>query len=108
MPGLSVALRQQAPIPLDAVFSCAPGEVLAIVGPSGSGKSTVLRAVAGMPEASKTLYRLARVEEAMGEAERARATRARAVALSGGTAEPAADGTGERLAAVRDGDGGSQ
>jgi molybdate transport system ATP-binding protein len=48
MPGLSVALRQNMPIPLDAEFTCAPGEVLALVGPSGSGKSTVLRAVAGL------------------------------------------------------------
>jgi len=45
--GLLVALRQDAPIPLDATFACAPGEVLALVGPSGSGKSTILRAIAG-------------------------------------------------------------
>lgn len=45
--GLRVSLRQQAPIPLDAEFACAPGEVLALVGPSGAGKSTVLRTIAG-------------------------------------------------------------
>jgi molybdate transport system ATP-binding protein len=45
--GLQVALEQDAPIPLAASFSCAPGEVLALVGPSGSGKSTILRAIAG-------------------------------------------------------------
>ena len=45
--GLEVALAQQAPIPLAAAFSCAPGEVMALVGPSGSGKSTILRAIAG-------------------------------------------------------------
>jgi molybdate transport system ATP-binding protein len=45
--GLHVELRQQKPVPLDAEFSCAPGEVLALVGPSGSGKSTILRAIAG-------------------------------------------------------------
>jgi molybdate transport system ATP-binding protein len=45
--GLSVALYQRAPIPLDARFTCAPGELLALVGPSGSGKSTILRAIAG-------------------------------------------------------------
>jgi molybdate transport system ATP-binding protein len=45
--GLHVELRQDGPIPLDARFSCAPGEVLALVGPSGSGKSTILRAIAG-------------------------------------------------------------
>ncbi len=45
---LNVHLRQEAPIPLDAHISCAPGEVLALVGPSGSGKSTILRAIAGL------------------------------------------------------------
>lgn len=45
--GLELQLRQAAPIPLDATFACAPGEVLALVGPSGSGKSTLLRAIAG-------------------------------------------------------------
>jgi molybdate transport system ATP-binding protein len=46
--GLSVRLRQSAPIPLDAAFDCQAGEVLALVGPSGSGKSTVLRCIAGL------------------------------------------------------------
>jgi molybdate transport system ATP-binding protein len=45
--GLEVELRQEAPIPLDAAFGCAPGEVLALVGPSGSGKTTILGAIAG-------------------------------------------------------------
>jgi molybdate transport system ATP-binding protein len=45
--GLRAELRQEGPIPLDVAFSCAPGEVVALVGPSGSGKSTILRAVAG-------------------------------------------------------------
>ena len=45
--GLAVTLEQAAPIPLAAAFSCAPGEVMALVGPSGSGKSTILRAIAG-------------------------------------------------------------
>lgn len=56
--GLSVRLRQTAPIAIDAAFHCAPGEVLALVGPSGSGKTTVLRAVAGLarlPEGRITL-----------------------------------------------------
>jgi molybdate transport system ATP-binding protein len=46
--GLEIELYQPSPIPLDAEFSCAAGEVLGLVGPSGSGKSTVLRAVAGL------------------------------------------------------------
>jgi molybdate transport system ATP-binding protein len=46
--GLSVNVQQSGPIPLDAEFGCAPGEVLAMVGPSGSGKSTLLRAIAGL------------------------------------------------------------
>jgi molybdate transport system ATP-binding protein len=45
--GLSVCLQQTLPIPLAAEFSCAPGEVLALVGPSGSGKSTILRSIVG-------------------------------------------------------------
>ncbi len=47
MPGLSVDLSQNSPIPLAASFNCAPSEVLALVGPSGSGKSTILRSIAG-------------------------------------------------------------
>jgi molybdate transport system ATP-binding protein len=48
MPALSVRLRQTAPIPLDAGFDCALGELLALVGPSGSGKTTILRVIAGL------------------------------------------------------------
>ena len=46
--GLRVAIRQSAPIALDADLACGRGEVLALVGPSGSGKSTVLRCIAGL------------------------------------------------------------
>ena len=46
--GLQLDLRQSSPIPLNAQISCAPGEVLALVGPSGSGKSTLLRSIAGL------------------------------------------------------------
>jgi molybdate transport system ATP-binding protein len=46
--GLTVELRQDAPIPLDANFSCDAGQMLALVGPSGSGKSTILRSIAGI------------------------------------------------------------
>jgi molybdate transport system ATP-binding protein len=45
---LRVALRQTAPIPLDAAFEVAPGELLALVGPSGAGKTTILRGIAGL------------------------------------------------------------
>ena len=51
--GIQIELQQHAPIQLDANFSCAPGEVLALVGPSGSGKSTILRAIAGLYRPSK-------------------------------------------------------
>ncbi|MFN3583165.1 ATP-binding cassette domain-containing protein [Phenylobacterium sp.] len=47
-PGLHVRLSQAGPIPLDVALSCAPGEVLGVVGPSGAGKTTLLRAVAGL------------------------------------------------------------
>ena len=50
--GLKVVLRQSARIALDAELSCAPGELLALVGPSGSGKSTVLRMIAGLARPS--------------------------------------------------------
>lgn len=46
--GVTVQLRQGAPIPLDVSFDCHRGELLALVGPSGSGKSTVLRCIAGL------------------------------------------------------------
>jgi len=58
-PGLHVDVRQDRPIPLAAAFSCAPGEVLALVGPSGSGKSTLLRAIAGTYRPASGLIRVA-------------------------------------------------
>jgi molybdate transport system ATP-binding protein len=48
MPALSVRLRQQTPIPLNAEFGCEAGELLALVGPSGSGKTTILRVICGL------------------------------------------------------------
>lgn len=45
---LIVRLQQQQPMPLDCEFTCAAGELVALVGPSGSGKTTVLRAIAGL------------------------------------------------------------
>ncbi|HWK38617.1 MAG TPA: ABC transporter ATP-binding protein [Hyphomicrobium sp.] len=47
-PALSIALRQDAPIPLDVSLSTRRGELLALIGPSGSGKTTVLRSIAGL------------------------------------------------------------
>jgi molybdate transport system ATP-binding protein len=46
--GLSVQLDQRSPTKLDVNFSCAAGEMIALVGPSGSGKTTILRAIAGL------------------------------------------------------------
>ncbi|MGN2392247.1 ABC transporter ATP-binding protein [Pelomicrobium sp. G1] len=46
--GLAVEFRQTGPIPLNAQFHCAPGELVVLVGPSGSGKSTILRCIAGL------------------------------------------------------------
>lgn len=45
---LHVRLRQAAPVPLDATFTCAANELLALIGPSGSGKSTILQVIAGL------------------------------------------------------------
>jgi molybdate transport system ATP-binding protein len=43
-----VKLSQAGPIPLDAEFECATGELLALIGPSGAGKTTILRAISGL------------------------------------------------------------
>ena len=50
MPNKSIIiqLQQDAPIPLDLDFSCAPGEIVVVVGPSGSGKTTLLRSICGI------------------------------------------------------------
>lgn len=45
---LSVRIAQRAPFPLDAGFTCGPGEVLGIFGASGSGKTTLVRTIAGL------------------------------------------------------------
>ncbi len=46
--GLEVALSRAGPLAVDAAFSVAPGETLALVGPSGAGKSSLLKAIAGL------------------------------------------------------------
>ena len=48
MQGLNVTLHDDTPIPLAVDFTCAPGQMTALVGPSGSGKSTILRSIAGL------------------------------------------------------------
>lgn len=55
--GLWMQVSQSLPIPLEATLTCAPGEVLALVGPSGSGKSTLLRTLAGLVQPGSGVIR---------------------------------------------------
>ena len=48
MSTLEVSLHNVTPMRLDASFTCAAGELVALVGPSGSGKTSLLRAIAGL------------------------------------------------------------
>ena len=45
---LQVEISQSLPMPLQGSFSCAPGQMLALVGPSGAGKTSMLRMLAGL------------------------------------------------------------
>lgn len=45
---LQVDISQTSPMPLQGSFSCAPGQMLALVGPSGAGKTSMLRVLAGL------------------------------------------------------------
>ena len=45
---LQVEISQTSPMPLRGSFSCAPGQMLALVGPSGAGKTSMLRVTAGL------------------------------------------------------------
>jgi molybdate transport system ATP-binding protein len=59
---LRVDLYQSGPIPLAAQFTCAAGELLALVGPSGSGKTTILRTIAGLYHPAQGSVRCADVQ----------------------------------------------
>jgi molybdate transport system ATP-binding protein len=50
---LQVHLEQSSPIALSVEFTCAAGEMVALVGPSGSGKTSILRAIAGLTSPGK-------------------------------------------------------
>lgn len=54
---LNVSLTDTCQPALNVEFSCASGELLALVGPSGAGKSTVLRCIAGLHKASQGVIR---------------------------------------------------
>ena len=49
---LQVEISQTSPMPLRGSFSCAPGQMLALVGPSGAGKTSMLRVLAGLMQAA--------------------------------------------------------
>ncbi len=50
--GLGVSLAMARPVPIAVDFTCAPGELVALIGPSGAGKTTILRAIAGLDRAA--------------------------------------------------------
>lgn len=54
---LNVSLTDTRQPTLNVEFSCASGQLLALVGPSGAGKSTVLRCIAGLHKASQGVIR---------------------------------------------------
>ena len=47
-----MALTRAGPVAVDAAFTVAPGQTLALVGPSGAGKSSLLKAIAGLVPAA--------------------------------------------------------
>lgn len=58
--GLAVELVRELPgLRIDVAFTCATGELLALVGPSGSGKTTILRMLAGLERPDDGLIRCA-------------------------------------------------
>lgn len=56
---LSVEVKQSAPIPLNAIFTCKQDELIVLVGPSGSGKTTLLRSIAGLYQPACSYIRCA-------------------------------------------------
>jgi NitT/TauT family transport system ATP-binding protein len=56
--GVSKVFRDGTVALVDATFSVAPDEIVAIVGPSGCGKSTLLRIASGLDTATSGQVRV--------------------------------------------------
>ena len=56
--GLTVSVDQRTPMPLVGGFTCAPGQMLALVGPSGAGKTSLLKMLYLAQRPSRGIVRL--------------------------------------------------